>query len=123
VDRPDVVTSLASQWTYFRARCPQHVLLVQVGNRWECQGPAGTEIASVFRRQSAHRKGLPQTWALAAAQVATLKRMLTRSRQPWCEVCENGYLLGGKKRRQLAALWPALPALAGVTQSTQENLS
>ncbi|MBK7001889.1 MAG: RNA-directed DNA polymerase [Rhodoferax sp.] len=106
VDRPGIVTSLVSQWTFFRARYPQHVLLVQVGNRWECQGPLGNEIPSTFLRQNAQRRGLPQTWAVSAAQVPALKRQLTRKGQSWCEVCENGYLQGGMKRRQLVALWP-----------------
>jgi hypothetical protein len=119
VDRPGIVTSLASQWSYFRARYPQHVLLVQVGNRWECQGTQDAEIPSVFRRLRSNRPGLPQTWAIPAASVPALKRQLTRRRQPWCEVCENGYLKGGMKRRQFVALWPAWPVS---TESIQGNL-
>jgi retron-type reverse transcriptase len=114
VDRPGVVTSLASQWSYFRYRYPHHVLLMQVGNRWECQGTKDAEIPSVFRRFSSNRAGLPQTWAIPAARVPALKRLLTRRRQPWCEVCENGYLKGGMKRRQFVALWPALPVGTGL---------
>lgn len=128
VDRPGVVTSLASQWTYFRARYPDHVLLMQVGNRWECQGLVASAMVAAFCANRATRPGLPQTWSLGAAQVPALKRWLTRSRQPWCEVCENGYLEGGKKRRQLVALWPLLPvgpaamaAKSAVTPSIQEN--
>ncbi len=78
VDRPARVSSLASQWRYFRARYPQHLLLVQVVKRWDCQVPA-------------------------------VKRLLTRHAQPWLEVCENGWVRGGrKKQRQLLVLWPGL---------------
>jgi hypothetical protein len=104
VDRPGIFTSLASQWSYFRASYPHHVLLMQVGNRWECQGP----------------NGLPPTWAVCVAQVPALKRLLTRRCQPWCEVGENGYLKGGKKQRQLVALWPVLPV---ASEFIQGNLS
>ncbi|MBI4740916.1 MAG: RNA-directed DNA polymerase [Betaproteobacteria bacterium] len=111
VDRPPQVTSLGSQWRYFRQRYPAHVLLVQVGNRWECQAPPGAGLPPAFRR-TAHpgrRPGLPETLSVAARLVPALKRALTRSRQPWCEAGENGYLKGGFKRRQIVAVWPCAP--------------
>ncbi len=110
VDRPAQVTSLGSQWRYFRQRYPAHVLLMQVGNRWECQAPSGVELQPAFRRAQntrVPRPGLPATFSIAARSVPALKQALTRQRQPWCEAGENGYLKGGFKRRQIVALWPA----------------
>lgn len=94
VDRPAGVTSLASQWRYFRRRYPGHVVMMQVGNRWECQAPEGDELPLAFRRAPGHRPGLPATSCLAFGQLATLKRALTRQGRPWCEVAENGHLRG-----------------------------
>ncbi len=96
-DRPARVSSLASQWRYFRARYPQHVLLVQVGKRWECQGPGDALIKVGFRPLVAQRIGLPATLSVPAAQVPAVKRLLTRHAQPWLEVCENGWVRGGAK--------------------------
>ena len=64
INRPAAPASLASQWTWFRARYLQHMLLVQVGNRWEYQGPTAAEKPAAFRNASARCKGLPPTWAL-----------------------------------------------------------
>ncbi len=123
VDRPAQVTSLGSQWRYFRQRYPAHVLLMQVGNRWECQAPAGVELPPAFRRAQntrLARPGLPATFSIAARSVPALKQALTRHRLPWCEAGENGYLKGGFKRRQIIALWPALvPATAGATSAAK----
>ncbi len=117
VDRPGRVNSLASQWRYFRARYPHHLLLVQVGNRWECQGPNDALIASGFQALPSTRYGLPPTWAVCAARGPALKRLLTRRGQPWCEVCENAWIKGGKKKqRQLVALWPVLPIASEFNQ-------
>lgn len=46
-----------------------------------------------------------------------LKRRLIQAGQPWCEVAENGYLRGGTKRRQLRAVWPAMPVPGSSFQS------
>jgi len=116
VDRPAMVTSLASQWTYFRARYPAHVLLMQVGNRWECEGPQDAAATEVFRPTRARRSGLPVTWSMPAVHLSALKRRLTRLRQPWCEIGEHGTLKNRKKHRQLIALWPAAPSTIEPTQ-------
>lgn len=102
IDQPQASNNLADQWRYFAKRYPSHVLMMQVGNRWECNG--GTAAVA-----SATRPGLPPTVALPLAAVRQLMRCLTRAGRPWCEIAEAGYLSGGLKRRQLAALWPALP--------------
>jgi hypothetical protein len=111
VDRPAQVTSLGSQWRYFRRRYPDHALLMQVGNRWECQAAPGGKLPAAFRRAAnicPARPGLPDTFSVAARSVPALKQALTRQRQPWCEAGENGYLKGGFKRRQIIAVWPAV---------------
>jgi hypothetical protein len=111
IDRPAQVTSLGCQWRYFRRRYPHHALLMQVGNRWECQAAPGAELPAAFRRVQnirPARPGLPETLSIAARCVPALKQALTRRRQSWCEASENGYLKGGFKRRQIIAVWPAL---------------
>jgi hypothetical protein len=95
------VTSLGSQWRYFRRCYPDHVLLIQVGNRWECQAAPGGKLPAAFRRApNIHpaRPGLPETFSIAARSVPALKQALIRQRQPWCEAFENAYLKGGFKR-------------------------
>lgn len=122
-DRPASVSSLASQWRYFRKRYPDHALLMQVGNRWECALPE--PIAARTLREGmagggaglSQRPGLPPTRALSANQLRVLKRRLIQAGQPWCEVAENGYLRGGTKRRQLRAVWPAMPVPGSSFQS------
>lgn len=104
VDRPARVASLAGQWRWFHRRYPNHVLLMQVGNRWECAVGAAAAAPTANRRP-----GLPPTLALPLDRVRALKRALTRAGRPWCEVAENGTLKGGLKRRQVVALWPAPP--------------
>lgn len=48
-----------------------------------------------------------------------VKRLLRRRGQPWCEVCENGFIRGGrKKQRQLVALWPVLPQATDLIEGT-----
>jgi hypothetical protein len=114
VDRPLAVNGLADQWRYFAERYPGHVLMMQVGNRWECfdvgaAAAANDAIAPSGAPTKPTRHGLPPTVAFPFAAMARLKRTLSRQGRPWCEIAEAGHLPGGLKRRQLVALWPALP--------------
>ncbi|MFA7607550.1 MAG: reverse transcriptase domain-containing protein [Rhodocyclaceae bacterium] len=141
VDRPASVSSLASQWRYFRKRYPGHALLMQVGNRWECapsprspdeaqRTPGPSRVAGSAPRIPAcglhpcdgmahvQRPGLPLTYPVSAADLPTLKRRLIRAGLPWCEVVEHGHLRGGMKCRQLRAVWPATPAPPPSSAST-----
>jgi hypothetical protein len=58
---------------------------------------------------------------LSANQLRVLKRRLIQAGQPWCEVAENGYLRGGTKRRQLRAIWPAIPPPCPSARSTERR--
>jgi len=106
IDRPAQVSSLASQWRYFRRCYPGYVLMMQVGNRWECAAPQGGEIPRAYRLVHIQRTGMLPIWAVHVRAINGLKRALMRQGQAWCEIVENGYLKGGMKRRQLIALWP-----------------
>ena len=119
LDAPPLVGTLVTQWSYFRARYPQHVLLMQVGHAWECTWPQGMPLALTWGAKLVKRPGLPPTWQVPAASVHRLKRCLCHQAHPWCDVREVGQKVPHQlKRRQLYAVFPVLP-----TQSPSPSFS
>ena len=112
VDWPTRVSSLASQWRYFRARYPRHSLLVQVGNRLEAWGPDAAALAHrVWGGRPVRRPGLGIGLAWPIARGRWLRGRLRRLGQPFCQIVEDGWLPGGMKRRRLEWVYrPAGPA-------------
>ena len=112
VDWPARVSSLASQWRYFRARYPRHSLLVQVGNRLEAWGPDAAALAHrVWGGRPVRRPGLGIGLAWPIARGRWLRGRLRRLGQPFCQIVEDGWLPGGMKRRCLEwVYYPAGPA-------------
>ena len=97
IDRPAHAPTLARQWHWFARRYPGYILLVQVGNQWECSAGCGREPAT-------RRPGLPPTHTLNGRHIPALQRALTRAGQPWVAMAENGCQRNGRKQRQLCAV-------------------
>ncbi len=64
LDRPAKPESLAMQVRWFRARLPQHLLIVQVGNRWEAYGADAECLQAAARPPPAPWGGFsqPRPW-------------------------------------------------------------
>jgi RNA-directed DNA polymerase len=101
LDRPPQVTSFASQWRYFSRRYPDHVVLLQVGNRLETYGAQCARLPRGLTKQAVVRPKLGAGYAWPIARGAALRKILRRHQIPFCQVVEDGYLRGGMKRRVL----------------------
>lgn len=109
IDRPAGVTSLASQWRYFQRRYPEHVILLQVGNRLEIHGEARRFFAGHMAARPVSRPGIGDGLSFPVGSGRRLRQELRRRRMPFCQVVEDGWLKGGMKRRVLGRLYPAVP--------------
>ena len=120
VDRPSGVTSLASQWRYFRRRYPGHLLLLHVGQCLEVCGAQGGGLWLPAGGAPVERPGLGNGLAWPVAGGAGLRRALRRRGQPFCQIVEDGYLHGGMKQRSLRWVYtpPDSGAAVGMTASS-----
>ncbi len=107
-DRPLGVTSLASQWRYFRRRYPEHLLLLHVGQYLEVYQVQGSDFPLPVGGSLVERPGLGTGLAWPVARGAILRRELRRRGQPFCQIVEDGYLRGGMKQRSLRWIFTPL---------------
>jgi RNA-directed DNA polymerase len=116
VDRPAGVTSLASQWRYFRRRYPGHLLLLHVGQRLEMWGAQGDALSLSAGSSPVQRPGLGSGLAWPVSRGAVLRRSLRRRGRAFCQIFEDGYLRSGMKRRSLR--WIYTPSESGTAAGT-----
>lgn len=129
-DAPHSVTSLASQWRYFRQRYPQHLLLLRVGNTLQARGQDAYTIARATScpglplAQQRPGLGAGRSWPLAMG--AQLRRRLRAQCLPYAYIDEAGWLKGGMKRRELRQLCvlntsSSLPCLNDLNPTRRSN--
>jgi RNA-directed DNA polymerase len=104
---PASVTSLRSQWHYFKQHHPESINLMQVGNRVEAFNADADKLLSVLDIHLAHkpRHRFDATLSLPLNQLNSLRQKLWQMRIPHLFVAEEGYMRGGMKRRVLRWHW------------------
>ena len=103
---PASVTSLRSQWHYFKQMHPTMVCLMQVGNRVELYGRDAQYLATLLGGGvTTERHGFEQAFSVPFHRLAGARQLLHYHSTPHLLVVEEGYLRGGMKRRVLAWLW------------------
>ena len=104
---PPAVTSLRSQWRFFRRRYPDAVVLMQVGNRVEAFGEDAPRVARLagISADARPRAGLECGVGVPLAGLAALRRRLRRHGIAHLFVAEEGWLRGGMKRRVFRLAW------------------
>lgn len=110
--QPLAVTSLRSQWCYFRRAFPPALALLQLGNRVALFDPdlerALWHAPWIGRwRQGCEeqRRGLPPGRSWPLSHLKGLGRSLRAQHVAYAYVAEEGYLPGGMKRRVLRYLF------------------
>ena len=116
---PPSVTSLASQWRYFRRRRSGELVLMQLGNRAEAFDDDAATLAAALGTSpdAAPRAGMRQGLSLPLALLDRILARLRRRGVAYCFVAEEGYLKGGMKRRVLRSAWsPGTPQSECITR-------
>lgn len=109
---PASVSSLRSQWRFFR-RQGEELALMQVGNRVEAYEADADRLRALRpRAKPATRPGFGQVFSLPLKALAGLRRQLRRQGIAHRFIAEEGYLRGGLKRRVLRLIWrPVSPPI------------
>jgi len=109
---PASVSSLRSQWRFFR-RQGEELVLMQVGNRVEAYEADADRLRALRpRAQPATRPGFTAVFSLPLRALAGLRRQLRRQGIAHRFIAEEGYLRSGLKRRVLRLIWrPASPSI------------
>ena len=112
---PPRVSSLRSQWRYFKQTYPSAWVLLQVGNRIECYDDDVNRCLQYYpywrylRGASLKtRPGFQQSASWPLCWRHGLLKQLSADRCPFIYVAEEGYLRGGLKRRTLRIVAGAL---------------
>ncbi len=107
---PASVSSLRSQWRFFR-RQGDELVLMQVGHDVEAYEVDADRLRRLRpRAKPATRPGFAQVFRLPLRALAGLRQQLRRQGIAHRFIAEEGYLRGGLKRRVLRLIWrPASP--------------
>ncbi len=108
--QPIQVSSLRSQWRYFKRQHPNALVIMQVGRVYEVYDQDALLIQQRFQRtlvpqKAIGRYGVKQCLRYYAATVKRLCRRLRKAEIPYQLIVEEGYLRGGMKRRVLRQLY------------------
>ncbi len=117
-DRPAKARSLAGQYRYSRGCWPRHVVLMQVGNRWEAYSPDACKLREVDHPPGTdcctptQRRRLPAGSSWPLAEGARLQAALRRRGITYACIAERGWRREWLKRRELRCLvTPSEPAV------------
>jgi len=105
--QPTMVTSLRSQWRWFREQAPGEVVLMQVGKRMEAFGSDAEALVAVagVRLDPVTRPGFTVTAGVIMSRLVEVCRRLRRAKMAYQLVVEDGYLRGGMRRRVVREWW------------------
>jgi hypothetical protein len=114
--KPMQVTSLRSQWRWFKRLYPRAVLVMQVGSDFEVYGEDALRLGALCaqtrltRLREIERMGLPPGLGVNLAHGDRVFDGLRRHHSPWLRVEEEGFLRGGMRQRVLRqAAWSPSP--------------
>jgi hypothetical protein len=112
--QPAQVSSLRSQWRYFKQQLPEGVVILQVGSGYELYDQDALLLHRQFRRpliprDRIGRVGVQHCLRYRPPERKNLVRRLRRHAIPYQLVVEEGYLHGGMKRRVLCQQFSTQP--------------
>ena len=120
---PPSVTSLRSQWRWFKQQRPDDVVLVQRGNVFEAYGEDAKRLNRLLNLPFSTRERIGgrgyenEALSLSLGKLNPFRRRLRAVGIAYCFIAEEGYLKGGMKRRVLRLAWRPPVAQAQGVQS------
>jgi RNA-directed DNA polymerase len=110
---PASVTSLRSQWRWFKSQRPTDLLLMQVGNSVAVFDEDTVKLPPLagLAAMTQPRAGFGEEISLPLRCLKSLRQRLRQRRVAHCFVAEEGYLKLGMKRRVLRLVWRPIPAV------------
>lgn len=125
--QPIQVSSLRSQWRYFKSQHPNALVIMQVGRVYEVYDQDALLMQQYFQRplvpqKAIGRYGVKHCLRYHVAAVKELCQHLRKAEIPYQLIIEEGYLRGGMKRRVLRQLYYCGFLQANTNQWPSNNL-